>query len=374
MKKKVLFFLDKEWPPQHSFVDGFICSDVFREKFEPTIVVTRQHVGSKNEIYRNVSCLCSLSSRRKFGRVLRFFESIKILRGFSKSQQDVVFIRNDPMILLAMSLLKRLGIVRKIVYQNSFPHEVHTKWAGLLAKVIFRSALPVVDKVYVVAEGARERLLNYSPSLDFRVVSLLLQDDMIIPNIVEISPNEKVRFIYVGTLAAARKIEFFLHAFFNAKKLVSEFVIDIVGGEEHEIQSLLALDFVQDMVTCGYLNFHGKVSRTEISTYLLRSHMGISIIPPTDIYKESSPTKLGEYLGHGLPVLVTSGIPFQDAIAMQTSACCLVEYSEEAIVSAINSLVTQPKKLTSMSHEAVFFAKNKLSYTPVIQQACEDFL
>lgn len=374
MKKQVLFFLDKEWPPQHSFVDGFICSETFQEKIEPTLIVTRQAIGNKKEVYRGVECWCVLSSRRRLGRFWRFFESIKIVRNLPKQQRQVVFIRNDPMILLAMSLLKKTGTVDKVIYQNSFPHEVTTWLAGLIAKFIFRVALPLVDKVYVVAEGAQQRLRNYRQDLDFRVVSLLLQDDMIKNHIVTVQSQEKVRFIYVGTLAAARSIDFFLHAFFEARKLTTDFSIEIVGGEQHEIAALTALDFVQEMIQQGYLTFVGKVSRNQISSYILNAHVGISIIPPTDTYKESSPTKLGEYLGHGLPVLVTSGIPFQDSIAQQTSACYLIDYQEPAIVAAINYLVQQREKITLMSHDAVKFAAENLAYRKVINVACEDFL
>ena len=374
MKKHIYFFLDKDWMPAHSFVDGFICNQNFLSIYTPTLVVSRIKNIRKQEEYRGVNCFCYLSSRRGLGRVIRFFETISIILKTSADRRETVFVRNDPIILFALFVMKKLGFIKKIIYQNSFPHETHSNFLGLLAKIIFKVSLPSVYVVYVVAEDAKKRLLKYYRDCKFRVIPLLLQDDMIIDNIIRVKPNSKVNFIYVGTLASVRKIEFFIEAFLKAYQINNNFTLKIVGGEENEINMLMREDSIKKMVKLGCLTFQGKVSRSEISTYLLDAHIGVSIIPPIDIYKESSPTKLGEYLGHGLPVLVTSGIPFQDKIAERTSACCLIDYTQEAITLAVVELTQSPEKLILMSHSAVYFARENLAYSSIINSSLKDFL
>lgn len=374
MKKHIYFFLDKDWVPAHSFVDGFICNPKFINVYTPTLVVSRIKDIKKKENYKGVDCLCYLSSRRGLGRIIRFFEAISIVLRTPVEGRETVFVRNDPLILLALFFMKKLGFIKKIIYQNSFPHETHSNFLGLLAKIIFKLSFPSIDVIYIVADDARQRLLKYYKDCKFRVVPLLLQDDMIKDNIIKVKSGSKVNFIYVGTLAKIRKIEFFIQAFSRAYQINNNFTLKIVGGEENEIDMLMRDSLINQMVKLGGLSFQGKVSRSEISNYILEAHIGISIIPPIDMYKESSPTKLGEYLGHGLPVLVTSGIPFQDKIAEKTDACYLINYDQEEIISTIIKLTQSPKKLTFMSHCAVEFARENLAYSNIVDASLEDFL
>jgi len=52
----------------------------------------------------------------------------------------------------------------------------------------------------------------------------------------------------------------------------------------------------------------------EIGAYLRAAHLGISFVRPTPSKISSCPTKIGEYLAAGLPVVSTAGIGDVDAL------------------------------------------------------------
>ena len=54
--------------------------------------------------------------------------------------------------------------------------------------------------------------------------------------------------------------------------------------------------------------------KNKINKYLNKSYLGISIIPPVDMYLQSLSTKIVEYLSCKLPIIVNNEIPFQKKI------------------------------------------------------------
>lgn len=72
--KKIIALSDKEFPPNHSFVDGMLICILLQER-DISIVLT----VSKNDIYKScqikkAACLALLHSR---SRILRLFNIIK---------------------------------------------------------------------------------------------------------------------------------------------------------------------------------------------------------------------------------------------------------------------------------------------------------
>ena len=63
-KKYMISFVDKEYPPRHSFVDGFLCSEIFKKKNFINLLI----VNSKTKIfpskYLNAICISIFSGRK----------------------------------------------------------------------------------------------------------------------------------------------------------------------------------------------------------------------------------------------------------------------------------------------------------------------
>lgn len=79
----------------------------------------------------------------------------------------------------------------------------------------------------------------------------------------------------------------------------------------------------------------------EVGAYLAASDCGISMISPLPSKAASSPTKVGEYLAAGLPVVMTAGIGDGDAILTNTNTGVIVDqHDKKSYESALESLMT----------------------------------
>jgi len=92
----------------------------------------------------------------------------------------------------------------------------------------------------------------------------------------------------------------------------------------------------------------------EIGRYLAAADVGLSFIRPCFSKISSSPTKIGEYLAAGLPVVSTAGIGDVDALLREDRVGALVE------------------ELSSAGYEAALAALRELREDPGLGQRCSD--
>src|SRR6185369_12917858 len=87
----------------------------------------------------------------------------------------------------------------------------------------------------------------------------------------------------------------------------------------------------------GNSNFSIRsVTSSEVPAYLSAADAGISFIKPCFSKLASSPTKNGEYLACGLPLILNAGIGDSDALATEWNIGALVtEFNEENYSQAI---------------------------------------
>lgn len=81
------------------------------------------------------------------------------------------------------------------------------------------------------------------------------------------------------------------------------------------------------------------VSPSEVGGYLAAADFGISFIQPAPSKASSSPTKIGEYLGAGLPVLATAGVGDLDRLLSGDVGVLVREHTREAHVAAAREIL-----------------------------------
>lgn len=99
-----------------------------------------------------------------------------------------------------------------------------------------------------------------------------------------------------------------------------------------------------------------KASRKEVPYFILLSKFSLFFIQPLFSKKGSSPTKHGEILGMGIPVICNSGVGDVDRIVRDTQSGLLVEKFDDAeydrIISQLDSLLqTPPEKLRAAAEK-----------------------
>jgi len=377
---RTIFILDKVWPPKHSFVDGVICSDLFKKNVKP-IIFTEKETNQCAKVfrYRGIPVIVGLPRRRGLRRIVRFLYifyyvfllKIKFRTGLSKT----IFVRNDPVALLSCVVLKLIGIFSDVVYQNSFPHERVKGILGFLTAKSFSILLPFCRSVYVVSRNAKKRINEYSTSQNVKIVPLLVQGDMICPHfLLPRKIGNLLHLVYVGSLHPSRKIEIVLKGLYLAYCAHLPFKCSFYGGNEKDLNRLSSLDIVREMIDSEFLYFRGRIDRNLLLSEMKAYDVGISLIPPDPIFIESSPTKIGEYLGAGLYVLASRGILFQEEVVEASGCGRLVTFDPSEIAAAIEHLCKNLSEIRKISIRAVEFVSSELTYDLLLNDLIRDFV
>ncbi|MBT4959417.1 MAG: glycosyltransferase [Flavobacteriaceae bacterium] len=378
MKTLILALLDKSNPPDHSFVNGMLSNVLASEPdISVSLIVSKNSIRKQNYIFRyfNAICIPKLFIRRGVFRFLNFFVVLKllfclILRAKKRKKNIILFVRNDPIFLLASSLLK--PFVSKIIFQNSFPHEKNSK--GLkssVAKFIYKLCAPKIDSIISVSPLGEERLRHLFPSVsNISHIPLLAEKIVFDKKKINDSIDKKLLdFIYIGSHDRMREINIILDAIVHAvKDLKVKARFSFVGATKIEIDQYLLIQGVQDLVAENIIFFKSKVQRSQIWDYISDADIGFCLIPPKDIYIEASPTKLAEYLSCGLAVIANREILLQEKVISISKAGVLTEFNSNSIAIEIMNLTQDRQKLKLMRLNAISYSKNSFSYASYLER------
>lgn len=375
-KTVVICLLDKEWPPQHSFVDGMLADELAKEN---NIIVRLFVSYNKNKVmptrYGAAVCIPSLYKRRGILRFLNFWKVWKLInyqihKENLRNNHIVLFVRNDPIYLLVASQLRKN--VKRLVFQSSFPHEIYSgnKFKRQMAKFLYRLSRFSIDSITGVSPEAVARIRKLFGKNLPGVHIPLLSDLPIYPKLSELSDPVRIKpvFIYIGSHSKKREIETILTAIDLSIKRGANAKFLFIGANDQEQRSLRNIPNVKKLLESGSLRIEHPVPRKEIPSILVECHVGICLIPPKPVYYESSPTKLAEYMGAGLAILANRGIPMQEKFIIESDGGILVDWDVNAIMEGILQLVTEKKLISRLGHNSKYYASHKLQYKEYLEK------
>ncbi len=369
--------LDKEAPPEHSFVDGMLAKVLGREPDLHVYLVVSRPPGAGIEWERvrrhhDAVCLPVLARRRGMGRITNFVRGALVVRALirrerSKGRQVVLFVRNEPTYLLIAAAFKHR--CDRLIFQSSFPHEeTHPRplmrWG---AKLLYRIARSPVDAVLAVSPTGLERVERLFPAASLGRYIPLMADVPGEAGRRSVTPAqttgpEPLRFIYIGDHARSRQFEVVFAALAAAVERGFEGRVEFVGADPGELTHIRSLAHVPELESVGVLSFRAKVPRSEVWDLLHSADVGLSLLPRSAMNRERSPTKLTEYMGAGLAVLATRGVPLQESFIEESGGGLLVEWSENAIRDGFLALSKDPSKVRAMKRRAAEYAARELRY------------
>lgn len=369
--KKIIALLDKEYPPSHSFVDGMLATELPRETDIKVELIVSGTVNDKVCRYKKAACLPLMYPRRGVDRFLNFFKAIVLLQKLikkSRTDEIVLFVRNDPIYLLACSFVKQKNM--KLIFQNSFPHENVSGHflKRTIAKWMYKIGGSKVDSLLTVSPKGLERIQKILPHVQKGGYIPLLSDVSIERDNFELKGKDgKVKFIYIGDHSLPRKLEVVFRAIVKAYEKGLEAKFRFIGGKVDEIQRLRTVDGVQKLEESDALVFVSKISREKIWDELMNADIGLSLIPPDKHYVEASPTKLTEYMGVGLAVVASNGIDLQEEFVQKSGSGLLCDWDEEAIAECLLDICSRKNALKDMKQNGQRYAEEKLNYSNYVR-------
>lgn len=159
--------------------------------------------------------------------------------------------------------------------------------------------------------------------------------------------RDPCRAVYVGRLSGGRGLEELIAL---GERLGSGFCIELVGPVDDGLRGLL-----EDAAAAGHVVWRGFIPNDQVGEILAGALVGLSLLSDDPNYRVSMPSKVVEYLAHGVPVVATP-LPAVVELLESAGGGLLVPFGDvEATASAIERLAGDPllhARLVSEGHAA----------------------
>lgn len=216
----------------------------------------------------------------------------------------------------------------------------------IAAWLLYRLILPRADHAFVQSEAMREALARRGIARE-RMTAVPM--GVAIPNhVAEVPPRAAQRLagrrvvVHLGVIYAQRNSEVMLQAMKRVRREVPEVLLLVVGdaetpSEKAWFERLIESEGLQDHVVIT-----GWLPREQAWGYLRYGEIGVSALERTPVFEVASPTKIGEYLACGIPV-VANDQPDQAYLLRETGGGLCVPLTPEGFAEGILKLLRDPE-------------------------------
>jgi glycosyltransferase involved in cell wall biosynthesis len=164
-------------------------------------------------------------------------------------------------------------------------------------------------------------------------------------------PEGPARIVHVGRLSRGRGL---LEMIALAERLGAEHRVELVGPVDDDVAEALAT-----ASAAGVVRWHGFVPNDRIGAFLAGAAVGLCLLHDDPNYRVSMPSKVIEYLAHGLPVVATP-LPEVEALLGTGEVGVLVPFGDvDSAVEAVRTLVADPDRRRRMRTEALRLAEGR---------------
>jgi len=174
--------------------------------------------------------------------------------------------------------------------------------------------------------------------------------------------SQQFRLVYAGVVHEYRGIFEMLNIAKYLKYKGVDFTFDIIGFVRPQSLNSEINDFIQKENLIHNIRLHGFVDAAEIPNYLAEADVGISLLTPFLRYKEALPTKVFEYMQHGLPVITNSFDLLIDYVENTQTGICVDINNIEKDISKIINLLKNRDLLLKMSENGKRLTQEKWNW------------
>jgi len=178
-------------------------------------------------------------------------------------------------------------------------------------------------------------------------------------------------FVYVGTMDRERDLTILIRSFALLKKRMATVTLLMVGDGTDRAR---LEECARGLGVDGAIIFTGRVRPEEIPTYIDAADVGVSVIPPLDVYKLSSPIKMLEYMAMGKPVVANDEIPEQKEAVEASRGGVLVKYDPESIAAGMLALCDNTLRAGDMGRRGREWVVQNRSYEAMARCLEERYL
>lgn len=272
-------------------------------------------------------------------RRLRAARAARALLRDQGPRHDVVLV-HDPELLLAAT---GLGL-------DHLVWDVHEDAAGALAvkEWMPRPLRRPVAAAWRLAERRAERrwpllLAEHAYADRFDRPHPVVPNAVLVPESVPAAGGDRV--VYIGNLTLARGVAEMVDAARRMHRATDgQLVVEIVGPARDEASGTRLRQAHED----GVLRWRGFLPAAEAMPLLDGALAGLSLLADLPNYRGSMPTKVVEYLAHGVPA-ITTGLPLARELVEAADAGLVVPFGDgQAAAEAVLTLWRDPQRAAAM--------------------------
>ena len=282
--------------------------------------------------------------------------------GMRSKKQYNLFIGLESAYTLAGIFLKKLGIVRKVVYYvsdyspNRYPNKLFNNIYLGLDRFCAKHADYIWDVSPAMHPARIKAGLNPKESAPVILVPNALFKNQISP--VYLSKIIPFSLVYAGTLTKSNGPDIAVEAMHYILKKFPKSSLHIFGSNSADQARIKAL--IQKYSLEKSVIFHGFITQVADITEAIHTY-SIGLAPYLDISgshrKYGDATKLRLYMGAGIPVITTSVPPLGKEIA-KYGACIIIKEDVKTLANAVKELFSDKEKYQSMRGKAIDYAKD----------------
>ena len=170
----------------------------------------------------------------------------------------------------------------------------------------------------------------------------------VVPNTVRVpervAPSADSRLVYLGHVTLARGAAELVHVGREVNRITGgETRLLVIGAADKAARGLLL-----PAATVGEIDWAGFVPSSEALSLLDGAMAGLSLLHDEPNYRGSLPTKLVEYMAHGVPV-VTTPLPLARDLVQRAGAGVIVPFGDpNAVVQEVLRLRADPARRATM--------------------------
>lgn len=301
---------------------------------------------------------------------------------------EVIQVRDKYLAGLFGLLLARAA-GRRFVYWCSYPFPEHyderaRNQSGLARlysqamaaagyRVLYRFVMPRADHCFVQSTRMRADIAAFGvPAARMTAVPMGVPDVLLTLAAHQSQPVVPGRVVYIGTLAAVRRMELLLDAFAPVAARFAHAELWMVGeGDLPEERQ--ALEAHARRIGIGErVRFTGFLPMQRAWELAATAAVCVSPIAPNRALLAGSPTKLIEYMALGRPVVCNDHPEQQEVIAASGAGHC-VGWSAEAFAEAIGWMLAHPQEAEALGRQGPAWVAANRTYSVLARQVVQTY-
>lgn len=279
---------------------------------------------------------------------------------------DVVLLHDPDLLLAAVGLTHLLPTVIWDVHEDTAAALSMRQWAPRLLRAVLSWGVRIAE--HWAERRLRLLLAEHSYVERFRHSHPVVPNSVWIANEIAFQPTS-TRVVYLGKVTSARGG----NELIDVAKHLPEFQVEVLGSADETMRSAM-----ESAHRAGVLTWSGFVPNDEALARLKGAMAGLALLRDEPNYARSAPTKIMEYMAHGVPTITTPNEMSQEIVERSGGGVVVAFDDVSAVVDVLRQWAANPARRRQMSlsgHQYVTehfnWGRDRKAFVRLVEEAAQ---